>query len=336
MKKSFGRRNFLHQLSSALIATWGASVFYSKKAFAQLKPFAFHQKAAAVPVFCTIASGSNKSATSPTGVTWTAGTLPSSATWSLLARSTTTFCAVASSGTTAATSSDGLSWTAQTLPTSASWSAICWNGSIFCVTSVGNKALTSSDGVTWSNVTLPNSGTWDSLVWNGSVFVTADGSAAGGTGRVLYSSNGTSWTAVTLPDHSGTPSTDLRSFRAFRNGTKFYVVSDSCEAYTSTNGSTWTAVALFPNAPPLIGTSNGTNFCVIETSGSYVPAVSADGISWTSGTLSAASWRGVAWNGTTYCAVASGGTAAATSTNGTSWTARTLPSSASWTAIAWG
>lgn len=47
-------------------------------------------------------------------------------------------------------------------------------------------------------------------------------------------------------------------------------------------------------------------------------------------------WSDIAWNGTVFCAIASGGTnVAATSPDGVDWTARTMPFSSDWTALAW-
>src|SRR5258708_6053129 len=81
---------------------------------------------------------------------------------------------------------------------------------------------------------------------------------------------------------------------------------------------------------------NGTNLFVAIASGGTQAASSPDGITWTSRTLPTSSnWSAVTWSGTVFCAIASGGTAAATSADGITWTARTLPASAAWSAIAW-
>ena len=58
---------------------------------------------------------------------------------------------------------------------------------------------------------------------------------------------------------------------------------------------------------------------------------------WTARTLpSSASWSAVTYGNGLFVAVASGGTVAATSPDGITWTARTLPSSASWEAVTYG
>lgn len=80
---------------------------------------------------------------------------------------------------------------------------------------------------------------------------------------------------------------------------------------------------------------NGTVFCAVA-SGTDQCATSTNGVDWTERTMPAsADWRAIAWNGTVFCAVAWGGTVAATSPDGITWTARTLPVSANWIAIAW-
>jgi hypothetical protein len=48
------------------------------------------------------------------------------------------------------TSSDGVTWTAQTSGTSASFSGISWSGSHFAAVGSGAAILTSPDGVIWT------------------------------------------------------------------------------------------------------------------------------------------------------------------------------------------
>lgn len=94
------------------------------------------------------------------------------------------------------------------------------------------------------------------------------------------------------------------------------------------DGLTWTA-------PAFINTSfraysmawNGSNIIVVVgdgISGSTRSYARTAGV-WANGTMPATSslWHGVEWNGTTFCAVASGG-GAATSVNGIAWTPRAL------------
>ena len=72
----------------------------------------------------------------------------------------------------------------------------------------------------------------------------------------------------------------------------------------------------------------GTNSC----------ATSPDGVTWTSRTIPAGTWRGVSSNGSVLCAVSNstaGVGGAATSTDGVTWTTRDMPGTNAWNAIAW-
>ena len=80
---------------------------------------------------------------------------------------------------------------------------------------------------------------------------------------------------------------------------------------------------------------SGTQFCAIANS-STAAATSPDGITWTARALpSADDWFDIAWNGTVFCAIARFCSMAATSPDGIAWTPRTLPSIADWQAIVW-
>lgn len=80
-----------------------------------------------------------------------------------------------------------------------------------------------------------------------------------------------------------------------------------------------------------------TALFVAVASGGTVAASSPNGFTWTTRTLPAsASWSSVATDGTNYVAVSSGSTQGALSTNGTTWTSVTLPSSANWQKVAFG
>jgi hypothetical protein len=94
----------------------------------------------------------------------------------------------------------------------------------------------------------------------------------------------------------------------------------------------------------------GGTFVAVQ-SGSRQTATSQDGTSWTDNALalpSTASWSDVAYgtfnDGSTlertdtarFVAIATGGTSAAYSTNGVSWTASTLPASANWNSVTFG
>jgi hypothetical protein len=84
----------------------------------------------------------------------------------LASTSNLTFVAIASNSTKAATSTDGITWTARTLPASASWySATFGNGTFVAVASSSSIAATSIDGITWTLRTLPESASWTSATY---------------------------------------------------------------------------------------------------------------------------------------------------------------------------
>src|SRR5262249_52351133 len=66
-------------------------------------------------------------------------------------------------------------------------------------------------------------------------------------------------------------------------------------------------------------------------------AVSVDGVTWNTGSMPAgARWNGVAWDGSKFCAVQTGGSnLSATSTDCVTWTAQTMPSSNYFGRIVW-
>jgi len=161
----------------------------------------------------------------------------------------------------------------------------------------------------------------------------------------MYSQNGTTWAAagatVALASASWTKLT-------YGNG-RWVAVANGTATSTTTDALTWT--------PGTITSSNWTSVCygnstfVAVASGTATSASSATGTAWTYSTLpSNTTWTSVAygaWGGTVspavsptygiFVAVASGGTVAASSIDGGStWVARTLPASATWSSVTFG
>lgn len=151
-------------------------------------------------VFCAVASGSVKVATSPDGRAWTVrDNMPSAANWNGIAWNGTVFCAISTGAAVAATSPDGITWTARTLPASAPWNNIVWAPSLnlFCAisSSLSGYAGTSPDGETWTLRSLPVDQAWASLGYNaaaGGFTIQAPNSAASMT--VASSADGVTWT----------------------------------------------------------------------------------------------------------------------------------------------
>ena len=235
--------------------------------------------------FVAVATGTNATAISANGTTWSAGgNLPASTTWSGIAAGVisgvTYYVAIASGGTQAASSvDDGASWTSRTLPASVTWSNVAYGNSRFiAVASGGTANAVSTNGTTWvSGGALPSSSTWSGVAYGEGIWVAV---ASGGTVAASSANNGTSWTARTLP------SSGNWSNVAYGNNRFVVVASGGTAAAYSLDGITWTASTL-PATSNWSHVAYGQGlFFAVSTSGIQA-ATSPDGITWTSRTMSA-------------------------------------------------
>ena len=97
-----------------------------------------------------MAYNSNVAAYSEDGITWTASTMPSSASWESVTYGNGKFVAVANDSNAAAYSEDGINWTASTMPSSEFWHFVNYgNGRFVAVVYDSGKAAFSYDGITW-------------------------------------------------------------------------------------------------------------------------------------------------------------------------------------------
>lgn len=245
------------------------------------------------------AVGSSAAATSPTGATWTARTIPAGS-YDAVAWNGSVFAAVGFN--VAATSPDGVTWTSRTIP-AGNYHGIVWTGTQF-VAAGGNAAATSPDGTTWTAHTITG-GTANGLAFNGSTLV-----AVGG-GKSAVSSDGATWSVYTDPAN-----TDHVAW----NGTVFAAVGTSTAA-TSSDGITWTTRTI-PTGTYLDVAWSGSVFAAV---GSSVAATSPDGTTWTTRTIPSGTYSGIAWSGTAFIAV--GLSVAATSADGITWSAASIPAS---------
>jgi hypothetical protein len=245
-------------------------------------------------------------ATSPTGATWTARTIPAG---SYLATAWNGSVAAAVGSGVAATSPDGVTWTARTIP-AGTYRALVWTGAVFVA--VGDSVVaTSPDGVTWTARTIP-AGSYGAIAWSGSALLAA-GSA------VAMSPDGITWTAKVMP--SADP---LKG--AVWTGTAFVAVSYfPGKAYRTTDGVTWSSAAI-GSSPGLyaIATNGASLVAVGDATGANTPfiATSTDGSSWMvrdASAIGAGALLAVAWNGSAFVALGNGGVGA-TSPDGATWT----------------
>lgn len=90
-------------------------------------------------------------------------------------------------------------------------------------------------------------------------------------------------------------------------------------------------------APPMLPYSDALVenrlFCARGSNTAFV--TSNNGSVWTKQTVTSRAWSAPAWNGTVFCAVASGSAVAITSPDGVTWTERTLPVSTLWNSVEW-
>ncbi len=131
--------------------------------------------------------------TSPTGVTWTARTLPSSGEWKFSVANNILFATNASYNTNGATSTNGTSWTAITFPTDQNWYKVVHaNGVYVATTRYGGPSATSTNGSTWTlrtSPTPPTGGSYADTVAVGGVFLVVYSN----TGSIAQSTDGINW-----------------------------------------------------------------------------------------------------------------------------------------------
>jgi len=105
----------------------------------------------------------------------------------------------------------------------------------------------------------------------------------------------------------------------------------------STNGTTWAAaggtVALASASWTSLTYGNGR---WVAVSNGTATSTTTDALTFTAGTITSGNWTSVCYGNSTFIAVASGTSTAAISASGTAWTYATLPSSTTWTGVAYG
>ena len=156
----------------------------------------------------------------------------------------------------------------------------------------------------------------------------------------------TSISSQPAPDFTATartlPASGSWSGVAFAGGAFVAVLPATQTSARSIDGDNWAGGGNLPSAATwtsvAAGVVSSTTYFVAVASGGTAAAYSTNaGVSWSAATLPTSStWSSVAYYGGYFVAVASGGTAAAYSTDGQTWTAATLPASATWTDVAGG
>lgn len=268
-------------------------------------------------------------------------TLPASSAWSSVAFGNGYFVAIQNGSNNTAFSTNGTTWSiGGVLPSSGSWTSIAYGriseiDYFVAVQSGGTAAAYSTNnGATWTSSTLPSSGTWTSVAFYNNVFVSVrSGSTAG-----AYSTNGTTWTASTLPSSSSW--TDVEG-GLVGTSSIFLAISSggTAAAYSVDNGVTWAATGALPGSVDWRSLAFGNNRFFAVARGSTTGAISTNGVTWTLTTLpSAGNWNSVVYGDDNFFVVADSSTDALTSFTAEtgSFTARTLAGVATWEEVAYG
>ena len=90
-----------------------------------------------------------------------------------------TFVAIASGTNVSATSPDGITWTARTMPVSGAWTGIAYGSGIFYAVTYDNTSIAASspDGITWTSRTMTSTFSTDVAFGNGKFVAVAGGTA---------------------------------------------------------------------------------------------------------------------------------------------------------------
>ena len=188
------------------------------------------------------------------------------------------FVAVGGRGTIA-NSPDGLTWSIQSIGSTYTLRGIVWNGSQFVAVgqeeanAFGGAIASSPDGVTWSvrNFDLAGAYSWDDIAWNGSRF------AAVQFPNFIHSSpDAVTWTTTDF-------TADNPLFRTIASDGSGFVAMGNGVAYTSPDGTTWTAEAGGSITRAVDVTWDGSEFLAVGTLALYR---SPDGSNWSQQVLS--------------------------------------------------
>ena len=187
--------------------------------------------------------------------------------------------------------------------------------------------LTSSNGTMWMKQTSGITAELYCVVWGDHLFV-----AAGDSGVILTSPDGITWSRTM----SGTTN---RLKGALWAGNQFIIVGGNGTILTSTNGTSWTSQTS-PCSCDLEGIAYGAQPGIYVAVGGYPSPLiltSPNGITWSNNTPMAASHllNAVAWNGSVFTAIGTGGTILTSPDGITSWTSQTSGDTAMLSGIIW-
>lgn len=225
-------------------------------------------------------------------------------------------------------SSPTYSTAASTMVTSAEWKSVAFGNNVFIA--VANNIVNSSNtGTSWDTGTIP-AGNWSAVAYGNGRFV-----AVSSDGKSAYGTTANSFTLTSIP---------FATYSAIVYGDAvdtWVAVADggTKAAYSTDNGTTWTAATLPEGADwTSVAYGNG-KFVAVAASDSTATqtAYSADGITWSSGSWIGGSKVVKFGNGRFVALGGAGTTVSQYSFDGINWYTGTLPgASANWNTLAYG
>jgi hypothetical protein len=228
--------------------------------------------------------------------------MPSSGNWTVLGSGNNKFVALRANSNQAATSLSGISWTAKTLPVSAQWNSIVYGDNKFIAIAKNQSIAiySNNDGESWTETELPTIGDssypeWVDIAYGRNRFVIISNSQniAG------YSDDGINWTGIDLYNDSSTTPDDWTGI-AYGNN-RFVALASNGKVLYSFDAELWLNAELPDLGSDVVWGklkyAQGVFFALAKSnngSATDIAATSFDGIVWTVRQLaSTANWRGL-------------------------------------------
>lgn len=246
--------------------------------------------------FCSVATGSNKCATSPDGATWTEHDLPISDDWQDIATNGDIFVIICPYSVY--TSEDCITWTLQSLPGMGYPTRVVWGNDKFIIVTDHAPWWTSPTGYVWTSQVAPGTGLGlgpgsyaRSLAWNGDVWVTI---SHFGTNTFFTSTSGYAGTWTSRGAISGN---NYNEIAVNADGVFCTASGGGSGVHVSADGITWAHYTLAKNINSIA--SDGRVFLATDQTNYYI---SADGATWTTQAMpfTGTTWRGIVWNGSVF------------------------------------
>jgi hypothetical protein len=255
-------------------------------------------------------------------------------------------------------SKNGTDWVeGNGLPVAGNWKAAAAGGKKFVAICNGTaNAASSIDGITWTARAMPALRDWNAVAYGNGVFLAVSGNLNAGA----FSTNGTTWASTTLPSAGDSTINVWVDVTYGKNQFVAVANSNNIVAIGTYALSTWTWTYSIMDTisdssqQDWVGIAYGNNRYVAISSQGNV-SYSFDGLDWYAATMpsqdgsTVMNWKSIKYAQGVFFAICDTGAKdigndpttgpsdyAATSPDGITWTSRTLPIQASWTAVGFG